>query len=210
MKKLSALLILLSVLFAYHVYADKYNEYMEPKIGLFFASSALDTINLYSYGGFNVCLGEDGNYAYRFSLLENNTTITKCGDTDFYINGNEFSTTGEFAIKPAYGVISVNGVAYRGFILLRRQQDSDITVINILSLEDYLASVIGKEMTPSWNIEALKAQAVCARSYTWTHLNKYENMAYMKNTVLTFAPRRNRRYIRDFLPKRNQPVLPWL
>ena len=183
MKKTAVLLLILSVIFTYPVYADKYNEYMEPKIGLYFGSTALDTVRLHSYGGFNVCLGEDGNFAYCFSLLEDDITVTKCGEKDFYINGNYFTTTGEFAIKPAYGVISVNDAAYRGFILLRRRQVSDITVINILSLEDYLASVIGKEMTPSWNIEALKAQAVCARSYTWTHLNKYKDYGFDLDTT---------------------------
>lgn len=183
MKKWAVLLITLLLLFTYSASADMYNEYMEPKIGLYFGSSALDTVKLYSYGGFNVCLGEAGEFAYRFSLLEDEITVTKCGSTDFYINGNHFATTGEFALKPAYGVVSVNGAAYRGFILLRRQQGSDMTVINILSLEDYLASVIGKEMSPSWNIEALKAQAVCARSYTWTHLNKYVNYGFDLDTT---------------------------
>ena len=183
MKKAVVLFIVLSLIFTYNVSADMYNEYMEPRIGLFFGRTALETVKLHSSGGFNICLGEDGNYQYLFSMLEDDLVITKCGETDFYINGNYFITTGQFAIKPAYGVISVNGADYRGFVLLRRQTGSDMTVINILSLEDYLASVIGKEMSPSWNIEALKAQAVCARSYTWTHLNKYKEYGFDLDTT---------------------------
>jgi len=43
-------------------------------------------------------------------------------------------------------------------------------VVNHLDLEDYLASVVGAEMPSSWSFEALKAQAVAARSYALAHL----------------------------------------
>ena len=42
--------------------------------------------------------------------------------------------------------------------------------INELSLEHYVASVVGAEMPSHWNPEALKAQAVAARSYAVVHL----------------------------------------
>jgi stage II sporulation protein D len=53
---------------------------------------------------------------------------------------------------------------YRGEVKLLRR-GGGLTVINDLNLEDYVASVIGKEMYPTWPQEALKAQAVAARSY---------------------------------------------
>ena len=40
-----------------------------------------------------------------------------------------------------------------------------LTVVNILGLEDYVKGVVANEMSDSWPIEALKAQAVAARSY---------------------------------------------
>ncbi len=43
-------------------------------------------------------------------------------------------------------------------------------VINQLPLERYVASVVGAEMPSHWNSEALKAQAVAARSYALVHL----------------------------------------
>ncbi len=43
-------------------------------------------------------------------------------------------------------------------------------VINQLPLERYVASVVGAEMPSHWNPEALKAQAVAARSYALVHL----------------------------------------
>lgn len=44
------------------------------------------------------------------------------------------------------------------------------TVINLLDLEEYLLGVVPSEMPASWNLEALKAQAVAARSYAWAHM----------------------------------------
>lgn len=44
-----------------------------------------------------------------------------------------------------------------------------ITVINLLDLEDYLRGVVPSEMPASWHLEALKAQAVAARSYACAH-----------------------------------------
>jgi peptidoglycan hydrolase-like amidase len=44
-----------------------------------------------------------------------------------------------------------------------------ITLINLLDLEDYLCGVVPAEMPASWHLEALKAQAVAARSYAYAH-----------------------------------------
>jgi stage II sporulation protein D len=45
-----------------------------------------------------------------------------------------------------------------------------ITAVNVLDLEDYLLGVVPSEMPSSWHQEALKAQAVAARSYAWVHM----------------------------------------
>jgi hypothetical protein len=45
-----------------------------------------------------------------------------------------------------------------------------ITLINLLDLEDYLCSVVPAEMPANWHIEALKAQAVAARTYAFAHM----------------------------------------
>lgn len=47
---------------------------------------------------------------------------------------------------------------------------NSINVINLLDLEEYLLGVVPAEMPPNWHMEALKAQAIAARSYAWAHL----------------------------------------
>ncbi len=56
------------------------------------------------------------------------------------------------------------GRAYRGSVALRCV-DGKLKLINSLSVEDYLAGSVGSEMNPSWQLEALKAQAIAARTY---------------------------------------------
>ena len=46
------------------------------------------------------------------------------------------------------------------------------TVINLLDLEEYLLGVVPSEMPASWHLEALKSQAVAARSYAWAHMGR--------------------------------------
>ena len=53
---------------------------------------------------------------------------------------------------------------YGSFQYLR--SGGSLSVINVVDLEDYLKGVVSNEMSDSWPLEALKAQAVCARTYT--------------------------------------------
>ena len=76
----------------------------------------------------------------------------------------------ELWLEPTGGqALLVNGQAYAGRLRLI-QQAAGLLVINHLPLEDYIASVVGSEMPSSWNLEALKAQAVAARSYALAHM----------------------------------------
>lgn len=62
------------------------------------------------------------------------------------------------------GLVWIGDRWYRGRLQLVPHGDG-ILAISRVDLEHYLYSVVGGEMVPSWPIEALKAQAVAARSY---------------------------------------------
>ncbi|MEG1166194.1 MAG: SpoIID/LytB domain-containing protein [Oscillospiraceae bacterium] len=57
------------------------------------------------------------------------------------------------------------GHTYYGDFEYFRYVGNKLTVINVLDLEDYIKGVVPYEMSPSWPLEALKAQALCARTY---------------------------------------------
>ncbi len=59
--------------------------------------------------------------------------------------------------------------SYRGHIELLRTEDG-IAVINQVLLEEYLYCVVPSEMPASYPDEALKAQAICARTYAYGHM----------------------------------------
>jgi SpoIID/LytB domain protein len=55
---------------------------------------------------------------------------------------------------------------YRGTMRAVRTGTASINVVNVLSMEQYLYGVVPRESPASWHAEALKAQAVAARSYS--------------------------------------------
>ncbi len=66
----------------------------------------------------------------------------------------------------------LEGTRYRGDLLVVRDEVKGggppvLTLVNDVDLEDYLAGVVGKEMSLSKGEEALKAQVVAARTYAW-------------------------------------------
>ena len=67
-----------------------------------------------------------------------------------------------------------DGRSYEGSFRLLRG-DSGVLVVNHLPLERYVASVVGGEMPSHWNPEALRAQAVAARSYAMAHMARPAN-----------------------------------
>ena len=81
-------------------------------------------------------------------------------------------------------LISVNSKRYRGEIELRRFSDSDMTVINIVNIEQYLYGVVPQEIESYAPMEALKAQAVAARTYTYRSMGSYKKWDFdVVNTV---------------------------
>ncbi|MEE1043570.1 MAG: SpoIID/LytB domain-containing protein, partial [Clostridia bacterium] len=76
------------------------------------------------------------------------------------------------------GLISVDSKKYRGSIILKKDSKGLLTVINHVDIEDYIASVVAVEMSSSFELEALKAQAVCARTYALKFMDKHSSYGF--------------------------------
>jgi stage II sporulation protein D len=63
------------------------------------------------------------------------------------------------------GILSLDGKRYRGTFRVLADGDNRIQAINYVNLEAYLWGVVPWEMSPKWAEDALKAQAVAARTY---------------------------------------------
>ena len=74
-------------------------------------------------------------------------------------------------LPPAPGsTVGIAGSDYRGGVYLRAHAGK-VDAINVVHLEDYLRGVVPAEMPRSWPIEALKAQAVIARTYAVSRIS---------------------------------------
>lgn len=75
------------------------------------------------------------------------------------------------------GFVSTKKHWYRGEFIINNN-NNNLTLINNISLEEYLLGVVPSEMPSKWNIEALKAQAIAARSYAIANLGKHASKGY--------------------------------
>ncbi|WP_058486106.1 SpoIID/LytB domain-containing protein [Defluviitalea phaphyphila] len=75
-------------------------------------------------------------------------------------------------------IIDLGDRQYRGRMEFGRYNGSGITAVNIVLLEEYLYGVVPAEINPNWHMEALKAQAVVARSYAIRNMGKHKDSPY--------------------------------
>ena len=76
------------------------------------------------------------------------------------------------------GSIEVNGLRYRGRVVLRRERGGVLSVVNVVGLEAYLYGVLGSEVYPGWPSAALEAQAIVARSYAMWRMAQRKDQPY--------------------------------
>lgn len=145
---------------------------------------ALDTIEVENIRVLISNNGFEGSGHDHVSLAcDGPMRVTIDNQTSEWAAGSEFSVTPESeelakgrivieadeeiritSLERSYGV-----PAYRGSIELDLQ-DGAILVVNEVGLEDYLCRVVPSEMPAGHGLEALKAQAVCARSYAYNQI----------------------------------------
>lgn len=125
-------------------------------------------------------------YIDLIDLSTNEIILTTYGWKDGYIKWNQNSlevkdvgvVNGPILLKPILGAnIVVNRNRYRGKIEIG-VNGNEIKVINIIDLEEYLYGVIKNEMSDKVPIEALKAQAVIARTFAIANLEKHKEQGY--------------------------------
>ena len=72
------------------------------------------------------------------------------------------------SLSSSTGIVSWNESEYRGtFKLVSSHKNQGCDLVNELPLETYISTLLAKEMNSKWPLEALKAQAVAARSYAY-------------------------------------------
>ena len=89
----------------------------------------------------------------------------------------------QLIIEPTEGgYVWIGDRWYRGRTRLMRQ-GTGITAVNLVDLESYLYSVVGSEAVPTWPQDALKSQAVAARTYAIYTISRSSNRFYDLDTT---------------------------
>ncbi len=76
--------------------------------------------------------------------------------------------TAPLQVAGSGGVTSLGGRAYRGVMEFAPTVFNGLSVVNAVALDDYLQGVVPAESPASWPAEALRAQAIAARTYAIT------------------------------------------
>jgi len=142
----------------YKVRVGEYGSLSAAKNG---AAEAADILgyDFYAVGGSTTCY-----------------TVVECSTGDILF---EFDQDGQpFGVRPWSQQTWFAGYCYTGGFEYNRVNGNDLTVINVVGIHDYVKGVITGEMSPTWNVEALKAQALCAKSYTMCNLNKHRSLGF--------------------------------
>jgi stage II sporulation protein D len=91
-----------------------------------------------------------------------------------------------FEPKSRENWLSLNGKRYRGALEIVLDQNKNLLVVlNIVHLEDYLKGVVPAEMgkRKKGELEALKAQAIAARTYALSRIGQYDGAYDLKATI---------------------------
>lgn len=121
---------------------------------------------------FSICSGEENVAFPGESVICAKDYITSQEDT--LILKSEWDDA-MFYLCDANGANRSNG--YAGSMEVRRYQEG-YCVVNQVDFETYLYSVVPSEMPSNYQPEALKAQAVCARSYAYIQVVRADLAAY--------------------------------
>lgn len=79
-----------------------------------------------------------------------------------------------FTAKPSTyeAFLSINNRNYLGNVQFTNESSKYVRPINTIPMEDYLKGVVPKEVYTSWHADALKSQAVAARTYALSYASK--------------------------------------
>lgn len=119
-------------------------------------------------------------------LMFNNDVRTYNGKKTVKFNCETYTTLNKRRNQPILlatlesptGLLSYSNDKYQGmFKVITSPKGDSCDIVNEIPMEAYISSLLTKEMNPKWPIEALKAQAVAARTYA---LNKIHSQQVTK------------------------------
>lgn len=135
-----------------------------------FGSAYHDSLTLKADCGCTLVTGAYGNT--KEIPLAAGEELTVLADSEYFAESDRMWIRPD-VLTGRISLLNVNraqgAAAYRGSFELIRTRDG-IVAVNELLLEEYLYAVVPSEMPASYPLEALKSQAVCARTYAYARM----------------------------------------
>lgn len=161
------------------------------RVGLAYGSGTLPIANLensvgsgyrfgYFDGGLNfIQLGYTAETKISMVATEDGgISVVKTGAEELLFQHDAAVAGDALAVKPGQDdtvktTTWFAGRKYYGSFRYQRFGGGNLTVVNIVDMEDYINCVISQEMSEGWPLETLKAQAVAARSFVVSSSTKH-------------------------------------
>ncbi len=172
--------LLLPFLTTFEAAAAAQDDYV--KVGLKFGSGSVASCTIEAEDGFILGTTQDRSFiegmplpAYSKLVITNENGAIVIRDENGTLLSSDLGSYG--CIMPADyaedGILYFEDTPYRDGIMLLAKTDGTIAVINYITLEHYVYGVLNSELYYTNPIEALKAQAVAARSFGELNLGKH-------------------------------------
>jgi stage II sporulation protein D len=160
------------------------------------ADEYADSFIKYASGAFFVCVGHYLTRADAESAIaskgwvrcaveagtSNTVTVAKTGTSTiiFEYDGGGSRPLGVMPVSAGGEKCETwfRGNRYRGGFQYNRRSGDKLTVINFISIEEYIKGVVPYEMSNTWPMEALKAQACCARTFAESTRNRHGSSGF--------------------------------
>ncbi len=146
------------------------------------AVSSPDGLSLYNADGSTVSKAGSVLDGYTFVNLKNNgssvAVLDASGNTITTLKGDGTECVASSQLLSDDSSVTIGGVSYRGGAMPYINSSSQMNVVNYVDIEDYLRSVVSVEMSPSYELEALKAQAVAARSFILSNGSTHKSQGF--------------------------------
>jgi len=167
------------------------------RIGLYFGGSALPSANLMNARGYG-----EGFYFGYFDSNRQFVTLDSTNETSITMRPGTAARAINVVIRDTNTILfSFDGSGGRNLGVVPRQSGNaptetwfrnnryyggfeysrnggNITVINVVDLEYYIKGVVPYEMSSAWPMEALKAQAVTARTFALYGMNRHRGQGF--------------------------------
>lgn len=171
------LIIIVSMILPMHVYSQSFLKEPDIRVGIL-----SNQPNVVISADKDFFLVDNSTNSILFHFKANEKVVITADNEKLNVNGRTVAGTKlriVFKINNDDTSTEVNRRKYRGEITIYQTPGkSGLTVVNTLPIEQYLFGVLPKEISPEWPEEAVKAQAVAARTYALYNFNKHKDDGY--------------------------------